>query len=395
MNILLVSSYLPYPLFSGGHVRLYNLLKILGKKHNITLVCEKRPHQTESDVAEVKKLCSHVVTIARKKQWSLPNILKTGFSPYPFLLIGHTSKVMQDAITHLLSKNSFDLIHVETSYVFQNLPKVTIPIVLVEHNIEYLVYKRYANASPLILRPLLLLDVFKLRFFEEQFWKRAKKVVAVSKDEQKIIGRDNTAVVPNGVDTQLFTFPDIEKKITNRKTVLFIGDFKWIQNRDAAIYILKDIWPNIMQSAKFKIQNAKLWIVGREIPESIRKLTNDSSVVFDENPPHATPEIFAKADLLLSPVRIGGGTSYKILEAMASGVPVVTTSLGIEGIDATHNTDVVIADSKEELAAAVNIVFSDQDFYASLAKNARRLVEKKYDWRIIAQTLDDVYKSVV
>lgn len=404
MKILIISSYLPYPLFSGGHVRLYNLLKILGKKHEFTLVCEKRPYQTDSDIEEVKKLCTQIITVERGKQWSLMNILKTGFSPFPFLLTGHTNKAMQDAIKQMLSESSFDLIHVETSYVFQNLLRVSLPTVLVEHNIEYLVYKRYADAAPVPFRPLLFLDVLKLRFWEKHFWKRATKVVAVSKEEKEKIGRADTAIVPNGVDTRAFVFQNVlEKSKRDKKTILFIGDFKWVQNRDAATFILRDIWPIIKiknqsfdstQDRQSKIKII-LWIVGKHIPESIKNITSDQDIVFDENAPEKTPEIFARADVLLSPARIGGGTSYKILEAMASGVPVVTTSLGIEGIDAKHNTDVLIADSKEELAIAVDRVFSDQNLYVLLAKNARLLVEKKYDWQGIAKALEDVYKSVV
>lgn len=390
MKILIISAYLPYPLFSGGHVRLYNLLKILGKKHDFTLVCEKRPNQTQEDIDAVKKLCTHVITVERKKQWSFMNILKTGFSPYPFLLTGHSHAAFKDAIERTLAKKTFDLIHVETSYVFQNVPHTLLPTVLVEHNIEHLVYKRYAHRAPVLFRGLLYIDVFKLRFWEERFWKKATKVVVVSKEEQGYINRPDVAIVPNGVDTKQFTMPDLLQKIKREgKTVLFIGDFKWLQNRDAVLFILKEIWPEI------KMKNVKLWIVGKHIPESIKNLTTDQDVIFDENAPEDTPEIFNKADVLLSPVRVGGGTSYKILEAMASGVPVITTSLGIEGIDATHNTDVLIADSKEELALVLDRVLSNQQLYISLAENARRLVEKKYDWQRIAQTLDDVYKSVV
>ena len=141
MKILIVSSYLPFPLHSGGHIRLYNLIKNLSKNHVITLICEKRDYQTEEDVKSLEKICKKVITVPRRKQWSLGNIIKTGFSTDPFLLVGHKSEEMKLAIKDELVREVYDLIHVETFYVMQNLPKKIkgIPVVLTEHNIEYLV----------------------------------------------------------------------------------------------------------------------------------------------------------------------------------------------------------------------------------------------------------------
>lgn len=95
MKILVISSYLPYPLFSGGHVRLYNLMRELSRNHEITLVCEKRPFQKKEDLDEVKKICKEVITVDRGKQWSISNVLKAGFSKNSFLVTGHTSLELQ------------------------------------------------------------------------------------------------------------------------------------------------------------------------------------------------------------------------------------------------------------------------------------------------------------
>src|SRR5206468_883452 len=112
MKILMVSSYLPYPLHSGGHVRLYNLIKELSDHHEITLVCEKRPHQTDEDVREVEKICKEVITVERKKQWSFKNILDSITSPHSFLVTGHTNFQMKKKIIEVLSQPGFELIHV-------------------------------------------------------------------------------------------------------------------------------------------------------------------------------------------------------------------------------------------------------------------------------------------
>lgn len=393
MNILVVSSYLPYPLFSGGQIRLYNLLKELAKNHNITLVCEKRANQTNKDILELEKFCKLVIVFERKKQWSFINILKTGFSFHPFLLVGHTNKLMKTKIAELIRKEKFDLIHAETFYIMQNVPETNIPIILAEHNIEYLVYNRFVKHAPFIIRALLSIDVAKIKYWEEKFWKRATKVIAVSEEEKNLIGKKEVVIVSNGVNIVQFKFQRSKLK-TNNKKILFIGDFKWIQNRDAARWILTEIWPLINLKFNSSTINLTLWIVGKNIPQSIKNL-NNKNVVFDEDAPQETYKIFEQADILLAPIRIGGGTSFKILEAMASGVPVITTSLGIEGIQAKNNQEVLIADDKESLVDCIVRLLSEESPYEEIRKNARKLVEKKYDWKIIIKTLEEVYTTSV
>ena len=217
MKILMVSSYLPYPLFSGGHIRLYNILKLLSEKHKITLICEKRDWQTEEDVLEIKKVCEHVETVERKKQWTVQNIIKTEFSLSPFLIVGHANKDMKKKIKKALEKENFDLIHIETFYVMQNMPKTDIPIVLVEHNIEYLVYQRFANMAPIFVQPLLFLDVLKLRYRERYFWQKATKLVVVSEAEKKFIKRKDVALVPNGVDIEKFKVQSSKFKVKSSR----------------------------------------------------------------------------------------------------------------------------------------------------------------------------------
>lgn len=382
----MVSSFLPYPLFNGGNIRLYNLIKHLSKKHEITLICERRKNQTEEDVEEVKKYCKKVITFPRKKQWSFSNILKAGFSLEPFLIVGHTNSEMKRRIKHELIENNFDLIHVETFYVLQNLPKTSIPIVLVEHNIEYMVYRRFVRQMQNWLKPLLNLDILKLRKKEVDAWKKATALVSVSEKEKEAMSfvKKDISVVPNGVDLESFKFKDSSSKTEQReKRILFIGDFKWIENVTSAKWIIREIWPKI--KVKF---NSKLWIVGQNIPDELKRVV-DKDIYFDSNLKD-TAKIYERAYILLSPIRVGGGTSFKILEAMACGIPVVTTSLGAEGI----GKDVLVAETSQELADRVGDLFLDSKLYETIAKNARKLVEEKYDWKIISAKLEKVYSKV-
>ncbi len=394
MKILMISSFLPFPLHSGGHVRLYNLIKHLSKQNEITLICEKRSNQTNLDIKELEKICKKVITVKRKKQWSIGNVIKTGISKDPFLVVGHTSEEMKNLIRDELVKENFDLIHVETFYVYQNLPKVTIPVVLVEHNVEYLVYKRYANLANPLLRPLLLLDVKKLKNYEEQVWKKVNKLVAVSEIEKKLMGVSSISVVSNGVDTDNFKFRPLDQ--VNDRKILFIGDFKWLQNRDALEFILKDIWPQVKNKYKElnKEFDLKLWIVGRNLPENFKNYSSPE-IIFDTNNNESTYDIFRKSFILLAPLRAAGGTSYKVLEAMSTGVGVVTTNLGIEGLGAKNELHVLAGETASDLADNLVELANDSSLYRKLTINSRKLVEENFDWSKISEELNKIYISAL
>lgn len=396
MRILLLSSFLPHPLFTGGHIRLFNLIRELSKRHDITLLCERRDYQKEEDVAALEKICKTVITFRRKKQWSFENLFKTAFSTYSFLMVGHTNSDIRKKVEELLQKEKFDLLHIETFYVAQNIPEIkSLPTVLVDHNIEYLVYRRYAKTLPFFTQPFIYFDTLKMKYWENYFWKKVTKLVAVSEDEKRLMGRPDVAVVPNGVDLKNFKCQISNAKFQKKdKKILFIGDFRWVQNRDAVEWLLKEIWPAVAKALADK-PKAKLWIVGKNIPDYIKKLTLDKNVFFDENASKKTSEIFRSADVLLAPIRVGGGTSFKILEAMASGVPVVTTPLGIEGIEAKEGEEVLIGRESGELAGYVSEILQNENLYQKISKNARALIEKKYDWEKITQKLEKVYISAV
>jgi glycosyltransferase involved in cell wall biosynthesis len=388
MKILMISSYLPYPLLDGGKIRLYNLIKILGEKHEITLICEKRPNQTATDIEGISKICKKIITVERPKAISFKNVSRSVLTLDPLLVVTHTNREMKKKISEELKSNKFDLIHVETFYVMHNLPKTNLPIVLAEHNIEYEVYQKYADKSSIILKPALGFDILKLKKREKEAWKKAAKVVAVSPVEQKIIG-NNAGLVPNGVDLNKFKF--VRKNLQNPvKKVLFIGNFKWVQNRDSAAFIIRNIWPKMIS----KNENLRLWIVGKNIPDSLKKLA-DRSIVFDENAPNETELIFQEAHLLLAPIRVGGGTNFKTLESMASGTPVLTSTLGNEGIDAEPNSEILIADKPDEYAKLANSILGDKYLYEKLARNGRIFVEENFDWQKIAIKLENIYKSVL
>jgi hypothetical protein len=166
MKILMLTPYLPYPDSSGGQIRTQNLLKHLKKWHEITLFSLIKNPDEEKYIPILEKNFCHKVKVFKRSQkpWTINNILKTGFSALPFLVVRNYSKEAKEAITQELSENDYDLIHVETFYAMPHIPKTKVPVVLVDQTIEYQVYDHYVHqTAPFFLRPLFNIDVKKLK----------------------------------------------------------------------------------------------------------------------------------------------------------------------------------------------------------------------------------------
>ena len=392
MKILMLTPYLPYPLHSGGQIRSYNLIKNLSQKHQITLFSFIRSQKELTHIAELEKYCTKVKVFKRRQAWDPRNILISALTPYPFLVAIYLSKSVKNAIRRELASN-YDLIHAETFYVMPNLPKPTnIPTLLVEQTIEYMVYQRFVEDFKFfLLKPLLYFDVLKIKLWEKYFWQKATRLAAMSQSDKQIMEKSvkdrKVDVVANGVDVEHFTESRIAKAVN--QTILFVGNFKWLPNKDAAKFLVTDIWPKIHQ----QLPRAKLWIVGRNPTSEILDLSNQKNVTVSGEVDDIR-EAFQKSSVLLAPIRNGRGTKYKVLEAMASQVPVVTTKLGIEGIAAINQSSVLIAETADGLADKTIQVLTDKNLAEKLAANGKKLVYNQYNWQAISKELDQIYQQL-
>lgn len=389
----MLTPYLPFPLYSGGQIRTYNLLKNLARKHEITLFSFIREEEERKHIPELKKYLQKIVLFKRRPAWDKKNILMAGFTPFPFVMIAtYLSMSVRKKIALELKNKSYDLIHAEPFYMTPNIPKTNIPILLVEQTIEYLVYKKYVDDFKIpFLKPFMYFDVLKLKFWEEHFWKKAKRLVAMSKQDKEIMKRavpdKPINVVANGVDIEFFA--SIKRKKLSKPTVLFVGNFKWLPNKDAARFLTFKIWPKI----KKKMPNSKLWIVGKNPTREIKKLAKQKDVLVDDGVEDIR-DAFGGASVLLAPIRNGRGTKYKVLEAMASKLPVVATPLGVEGVEVKNGKQVLIAKNAKELADCAVKVLKNKAFSNKMADNAFKVVSQKYNWKQIASDLDNIYKKL-
>lgn len=392
MKILMLTPYLPYPLHSGGQTRSFNLIKNLGKKHQITLFSFIREDKEKRYRKNLAPYCQQIKLFKRRKAWAPINVLLAGFSPYPLLVSIYFSRSLRKAIARELNTQNYDLIHVENFYLMQNIPKTKVPILLVDQTIEHRVYQHFVDSLPktlIFLKPFLLLDVAKIKFWETFYWKKASMMVAVSQEDKKLMqsqAKDlEVKIVPNGVDRSYFqkrVYPRAKKPV-----VLFgLANFKWMQNKEGAQILINHVWPLI----KKKIPEAKLWIVGRYAPEFFKGLKEKDVVVKEGKP----KKIYQQAWALVAPMRSGGGSRTKFFEAMASKLPIVTTPKGAEGIAAQDGKEIFISDDLQDLAEKAVKLLKNRDLAENIAKKAKELTKKKYGWDKSAQKLDQAYQEV-
>ena len=393
MKILMLTPYLPYPLLSGGQIRTYNLLKHLNKEHEIILFALIKDEGEKKYIPELKKICHQVKVFKRpKKPFTLKNIVNTGFSKYPFLVIRNYSKKAASAIQAEIIKNRYDLIHAETFYMMPHLPQTKMPVILVEQTIEYLGYESYVKKAPKLLRPLLNIDVNKIKNWEKHYWRKAHKLIVMSQEDKDFVTKkidqpDKVAVVENGVD--VLWFNQKSRHLPKEPTILFVGTFNWLPNREAVEFLVKQIWPGLRQ----KLKRARLWVVGNApTPDVLRLEQEDPRIKVTGRIPDIR-DAFKSAHVLIAPVFSGKGTRYKVLEAMASGTPIVATKLAVEGLRVKDKEHVLIAEGTKEMIQATTKILTEPKLAQRLATNAKRYVKTHYDWPLIAKKLNQIYNS--
>jgi glycosyltransferase involved in cell wall biosynthesis len=388
--------FLPNTSMSGGQTRWYNLIKYMSKTNEITLFSLIKDESEKKFIPELEKYCKKVRVFRRPKSpWTFRNLFLTAISLYPLLVIRNYSSKEKRAIQEELEKEHYDLIHAEAFYVMPHIPKTNVPSILVEQTIEYMVYKHYVDTKvPLLLKPIYMIDILKLRFWELYFWKKTDQLVAVSDADkgimQKLIPEIKVDVIPNGVDTAFFTAKKV-KKISPPRIMYGVTNFEWLQNREAVEVLINKIWPKVTK----KIPNVKLWIVGRLVPDWITKLAKRrDDIIIDESIADAR-DAYLGATIMVTPIKGSGGTRLKVLEAMAAGLPVVSTSLGVAGLHLQNGKQVLISDTHNGLARETCRLLKDKDLRERIGKEGQLFVKNNYDWKIIVEIQNKIYKNLL
>lgn len=397
MRILMLTPYLPYPPSSGGQVRSYNLLKQLGEKHEITLVALIKHESEKQYIENLKPYCKNIYACKRSETpWTMHNILKSIFGVYPFLVVRNLSDEAKKTVHKLLKEEEFDLIHAETFYIMPHIPKTSIPTLLVEQTIEYKVYQHFVeDFKYAILKPFFYYDIIKLKYWEKKYWKKADLVGVMSVEDERqiksLLPQANIEIIPNAAGDDLSNLYSKTKKMT-APIFLYQGNFAWLQNVEAATLLVKKIFPQILK----KIPNAVCVIAGQKAHEKIASLHRKQVKIVDirASDIETVKKMYEEASIFIAPIEGPGGTRLKILGAMAAGVPVISSPTGISGLDVTDNHDVLIAKTEKAFALLAEELLHNKKKYASIRENAKKLVEVKYNWRTIAEKLENIYLTM-
>jgi glycosyltransferase involved in cell wall biosynthesis len=384
MKILMLSPFSPYPPNSGGRVRQWELIRYLGRRHNLTVVYNALNEEEGGAQNSIQNSCAKAIAVKHPQKFIAPDLPDVQKLPWPVRIFGSVQmlKTLED-----LRSGNFEAVIIE--FIFMTMYRDLFPAcsILHEHNIESGIFKQYSEMP--YIEEQQIYGIRKNRAFwkatwmlmadyENRVWPAFPLRVTVSeKDKQEMDSRcpsGRTVVVANGVNAQHMTL--IKKGVSRR--ILFMGKMDYYPNIDAASFLVKSIMPFVWQ----KDPEISLSIAGMNPPPEVAALTSDPRVEVIANP-NDMREIAAKCSLTVVPLRLGGGTRIKILDSFAMGLPVVSTSLGCEGLSVREGKDILIRDDPGQFADGVLLVLSDDDLADRLRVNGRRLAEERYDWGMI------------
>jgi len=395
MKILFLTYDLPYPLVSGGKIRAYYLIKSLSRNHRLTLFSYYRDEEQRQYLPELRKYCSEIYLFKRRKPWSWQNLLRAFLTPLPFAPATYHSPELEAALKKELKTTHYDLVHFESFYPALYLPlveKLGAKTLLGNENVEYQIYQRFADSRRFpLLRWLLKLEVFRLRLFEENLWRQADANLAVSKGDAATIERltkKPCSIITNGVDPKVF------QKIRNykkRRPLIFIGTLLYPANNDAMKFFFQDLYPEIKRRAK----GVKFILVSWHKSKWLKEYLTDPSVELIQDKETPAGDLLGRGGIFVAPMRVASGTNIKVLEGMAAGLPVVTTTVGIEGIEAKDGKEVVVRDKPEEFINEVIKLLGHEDYRREVGRGGKALVERKYDWGEVGKNLEKVYQELV
>jgi sugar transferase (PEP-CTERM/EpsH1 system associated) len=394
LRILVVSPYFPWPPTSGGAMRVYQLVRELARRNSVTLLTY-RTSGPDLPPSELGDLCEEVRTVPRQDLAGLRRRLRqvrSLLSAQPFHGSELYSEQMQAAIDEVLIRKTFDIVQVEASPMMCFRFDTTARLVLNEHNIESEVLARQHQAERSAVRRFFNgREARKYRTLEDAAWARADACVLTSEREvpevETRVPGVRTAVARNAVDAAYFQ-PQPQRELSEAG-IVFTGLLSYRPNMDGARWFIDEVLPLIRR----RVPAATLTVVGAGTPAELQRLAA-AGVTVTGLVPDIRPYI-AEARCVVAPIRMGGGTRLKVVEAMAMGKAMVSTSVGCEGIDVSAGTHLLVADDPASFADAVCDVLTDDVLARRLGVGARLAAVERYGWAQSADSMQRLYAALL
>lgn len=387
MKILWVKTELLHPLTKGGRIRTYQMLRSLARHHEITYLCLTEGTVTRAEIHSASEYCSKLITVplhqpARGSLRFYLGLVRNLFSSLPYAVARYVSPLLTLQVEAHAPGHDV----VVCDFLFPSLSisaSVRARTVLFQHNVEAQIWERHGNVPQNFLRRAYMrMQWRRMVRYEREQCLRFDHVIAVSEQDATSMRREygvqSVSFVGTGVDTEYFA-PGRASEREELK-LLFIGSMDWMPNEDGIMWFIESVFPKLREVVK----GVTLTIVGRSPGARVLAATRNAR---DIEATGTVPDIrpyLASASLTVVPLRIGGGTRIKIFEAMAAGVPVVSTRVGAEGLSVVDGTHIAIADTAEEQVAVISQLLRDPESAGRLSGNARALVEREGSWNKVA-----------
>lgn len=401
MKILLVSPFLPSPPRFGGQRRVDGLMRELAKRHEVSVLAFNNTDPWEQESLDAtRSYCREVRTLpnfepqqSRKKRELQ---LRSLFSPHSFEH-GLTARraEFRAALAEMLAATPFDVVQFEFAQMApffpQSLPAKRPVFVLDEHNIEYDLLRRTSAVEAGFARSLYTsLNWRKLAREERAGWRRFDGVALTSERDERVLHEHyptcRSAVVPNGVDVEKFA---VSSASVDAQSVMFFGAINYFPNADGVIFFVDKVLPKLRELCPQVVFRVLGPGAGPPVLERQGNGVEILGMVDDVNP------YIERAAAVVVPLRVGGGTRLKIVEALSKGKAVISTRLGAEGIDVVHDEHLLLADEPQQFASEVARVLNDPALAARLGAAGRRLMEERYSWHSISRKLEQFYEDLL
>lgn len=398
LKILFLTNRVPFPIKDGQARRTYHILRGLAEAHEVHLLSlYESPEEVDPQTAaHLSVFCERVEMLpAPSKKVGLAmgaRLLRSLFSAEPYTIWRHYSGDYMKRVREYLRGTPFDAVHCDILPLAYCIRDLDAPFcALTDHDVSYLKAERLAGQRRNLAAKLFIYyDAMKLKRLERTIFRQIDLGITVSELDRRLLEQlcpeGRFAVVENGVDVKAFV-PDPAAVEPN--ALVWVGGFHHYPNYEAVRFFLEEVYPGI----KREKPEVKFYIVGGEVPDGLTRLAaGDRSVVITGYVEDPVPYI-QRAAVFIAPILSGGGTKLKVLEAMAAGKAIVSTSIGVEGIEAKDGEHYIVADRPAFFSKKVVELLNDGLLRERLGANARKVAEEKYDWRAICDKMSGIYKD--
>ena len=395
MKILWVNNIFLHPANKGGQIRTLEMLKCLSRRHEIHYVAYDNP-RTPEGIARAGEYSARAYGCRFRiaPRYSPKFFLELGrnlASPEPVLIARRRSLEMRRLLERLVREERFDRLVCDFLTPSVNVPRLEDWVVF-QHNVETMIFRRYADtAGDPVRRWYFREQADRLFRYEKEVCRKVRHVIAVSEADAETMraefGINRVTAIPTGVDVERYA----RREQAPLADMVFVGSMDWLPNIDGMAYFIRDILPRIRR----RLPGCSVAVVGRDPVPAVREMAErDRSITVTGTVPDVRPYLWG-AKVSIVPLRIGGGTRLKIYESMAAGTPVVSTTIGAEGLAVRSGENIHLADSPEEFAERCVGLLESETERKRISDAARQMVSERFSWETVAREFETILAAEI